>query len=72
MDRKLITSVLGFDLKIEVKDENGEPIKTGVRSTYYPPQPPINITYRLFDKSFITSFNEELLAKIRQHRRLID
>jgi len=72
MDRKLITSVLGFDFKVDIKDENGNIIPSGVRSSTFPKYPKLQVSYRLFDKSFFTNFNEELLAKVREHRRLND
>jgi len=72
MDRKLIKSVLGFNLKADIRDEYGQVIATGVRSSIFPKHPPLQISYRVFDKSFFTSFDEDLLAKIRQHRRLND
>jgi len=70
MDRYLITSVLGFDLKRDVKDENGNSIPTGVRTTTYPIEIAERVNVRLFDKRFFTTFNEELLRKIIEYRRL--
>jgi len=72
MDRNIIKSVLGFNLKADIKDERGETIRTGVKTSVYPKYPPMQISYRVFDKSFFTTFDEALLAKIRQHRRLND
>ena len=72
MDRYLITSVLGFDLKRDVKDENGNSIPTGVRTTTYPIEIAERVNVILFDKSFFTTFNEGLLAKVRDHKRLND
>lgn len=72
MDDNLIKSVLGFDLNADIKDENGKIIPTGVRSTVHPEKPELHISYRIFNKSFFTSFDNGLLEKIREHRRLND
>lgn len=68
MDKQLITSVLGFDLNIEVVDQNGEVIKTGCKRSIYPKKP-AKIKQRLFDKKFFTHYNDQLLAKIRDLRK---
>ena len=70
MDKTLIKSVLGFDLNADIRDENGKIIPTGVRSTIHPEEPILHISYRMFNKKFFTSFNQGLLDKIREHRRL--
>ena len=72
MDRYLIKSVLGFDLNVDVTDQEGNVISKGVRKSVFPAQSVIFIQATVFDKSFFTNFNEELLNKIRQHRRLTD
>jgi hypothetical protein len=72
MDNNLIKSVLGFDLNADIKDENGKIIPTGVRSTVHPEKSELHISYRIFNKSFFTSFDDGLLEKIREHRRLND
>ena len=70
MRDNLIKSVLGFDLKVDIRDELGNVIPIGVKKTLYPIETRTKINTRLFDKSFFTHFNEDLLNKIRQHRRL--
>ncbi len=72
VDKYLIKSVLGFNLKVEIKDQEGNLIKTGIKRTIYPVVYSDRINSGIFDKSYFTSFNEDLLAKIRQHRRLND
>lgn len=68
----IITSVLGFNFNVEIKDQNGELIKTGAKTTYvghpFTKQPTVHI----LDKNFFTNFNEPLLAKIRDFRRIND
>ena len=67
-----IESVLGFDLNVDITDKDGNVINKGVRKSVIPVTLPDNVTARVFDKSFFTHFNEDLLNKIRQHRRLTD
>ena len=68
----LITSVLGMDLKADIRDMNGDLILTGIKKTIYPVQKIDKISYRIIDKGFFTHYNEALLAKIRDFRRLND
>ena len=72
MTKDLITSVLGFDLKADIKNIEGELIPVGVKRTIYPVQKIERINYRIVDKGFFTHYNEALLAKIRDFRRLND
>lgn len=72
VDRYIIQSVLGFDLNVDVTDIDGKIISRGVRKSVIPSKLPEKLTARVFDKSFFTHFNEDLLSKIRQHRRLTD
>ena len=68
VDRYLISSVLGFDFKIEIVDQNGEKVKKGFVKGACPRRAK-KIKPRLFDKTFFTHYNEELLAKIRDLRK---
>jgi hypothetical protein len=68
----LITSVLGMDLKADIRDIDDNLILTGIRKTIYPIQKIDRINYRIVDKNFFTHYNEALLAKIRDYRRLND
>ena len=72
MDRELITSVLGFDLNADIRDESGELVPIGIRKTVYPLCKTDRINYRIVDKGFFTHYNEALLAKIRDFRRIND
>lgn len=72
MDKYLIESVLGFDLNVDVTDTNGNTLSKGVKKSVIPTVFPENITVKILDKSFFTHFNDDLLDKIRQHRRLTD
>jgi hypothetical protein len=63
----LIQSVLGFDFNVEIKDQNGEIIKTGCRSCFSPKRKS-KIKSKILDKNFFTHYNEALIAKIRDMR----
>ena len=67
MDSRTINSVLGFDFNVEIRDSNGELVKAGCRSCTYPSKKAV-IKSKILDKKFFTTFNEPLLAKIRNLR----
>jgi hypothetical protein len=71
-DRYTIFSVLGFDLKADIKDQDGKILASGVKRTVIPTVHAERVNTRLFDKRFFTTFNEGLLAKVRDCRRLND
>ena len=68
VDKYVINSVLGFDLKAEIVDHNGVPVGKGFVKGACPKRAK-KIKQRLFDKTFFTHYNEELLAKIRDLRK---
>ena len=68
MDKYMISSVLGFNLKAEIVDQNGEPVGKGFIKGAFPKRAK-KIKSRLFDKTFFTHYNEELVAKIRDLRK---
>jgi hypothetical protein len=70
-DTYLITSVLGFNLKRDITTLEGELIKTGIKSTCYSCEEPV-IKHKMIDKKFFTNFNESLLAKVLDYRRIND
>ena len=72
MANYVIESVLGFDMNVDITDMNGNIISKGVRKSVIPCKFPEKITAKVFDKSFFTHFNEDLLRKIREYRRLND
>ena len=67
MDSKLMTSVLGFDFNVEIRDQNGEVLKTGCRSCVKPKRKR-KIVSKILDPNFFTHYNEALIAKIRDMR----
>lgn len=72
MTKELISSVLGFDLKADIRDETGQLIPVGIKKTIYPAVMMERINYRIVDKSFFTHYNEDLISKIRDFRRIND
>ena len=68
MDINIIHSVLGFNKDIEIKDQNGEVIRTGARTTY-PTVKLGKIQYKIPNTNFFTHYNQGLLDKIRDFRR---
>ena len=68
----IITSVLGFNFNVEIRDQNGELIKTGAKTTFAGHGFRKKPTVHILDKNFFTNFNEPLLAKIRDFRRIND
>jgi hypothetical protein len=72
MMNNTITSVLGFNFNVEIRDQNDEVIRTGAKTTYscgYKKRKPKPC---ILDTSFFTHYNEALLAKIRDYRRQND
>ena len=64
-----ITSVLGFDLDAEITDNEGNVLASGTTCNYIPEEKPDymfnNNTYSKW-----TNFNEGLLSKIRNCKRI--
>jgi len=74
MDRFLITSVLGFNLKATISDIDGNEIPAGVKRSVFPSKTfkPKKIICKIIDESYFTSFNQVLLDKVKHHRRLTE
>jgi hypothetical protein len=70
-DIKVISSVLGMDLRADIKDINDNLLPTGCKKTIHPNKK-IKIKSRLLDKKFFTNFNQALLDKIIEYRKLND
>jgi hypothetical protein len=67
----MINSVLGFDFNLELVDRDGELVKTGVKHTYMPNTDELpNIGTSFGNTRWFTNFNESLLTKIRDYKRL--
>ena len=66
MDKTVIASVIGLNLKSDI-----EGVKPGVRSTHIPATREY-VKAKMVDKKWFTTYNDDLLAKIRDHRGLND
>lgn len=67
----IINSVLGMNLKADIKDINGDPLPSGCSRTVYPEKKEM-FRLRQLDKRFFTHYNEGLLDKVINYRRLND
>ena len=69
-NEKLITSVMGFDFKINLKDENNQTVKQGIKYTIQRKQGTISaFKNRVTDKKWFTHFNDGLYNKILDFRK---
>jgi hypothetical protein len=67
----MISNVLGFDFNLELIDQDGELVKTGIRSTCLPKTKELpNIGNNFGNTKWFTNFNNGLLQKIKDHKRL--
>jgi hypothetical protein len=69
----LITSVLGFNFNTELKDAEDKILPNGIKSTCYSysDESP-SIGTKLANRKWFTHYNQSLLDKIRDLRRLND
>jgi len=69
----VIESVLGFELKAELRDTNGEIVRSGIRSTCIAcKEEQAKIGTTIATKKWFTHYNQGLIDKIRDMRRNID
>ena len=68
---EVITSVLGFDFDLELIDHSGQLVRTGIKSTCLPETDEMpNIGNNYGNVRWFTNFNESLLNKVRDYKRL--
>jgi hypothetical protein len=69
-NEKLITSVMGFNFAISVKDEHNQLVKQGIKYTINRPknEKPRAIN-RITNKKWFTHFNDGLYNKILDYRK---
>jgi hypothetical protein len=72
MRDNVIDSALGFDFSADIIDRNGEYIATGVKTTLPDTDDEPSIGNRIGGESWFTNFNEGLLSKIRNCKRVND
>ena len=70
MRKDVIDSALGFDFSADIIDRNGEFIKTGVKTIYPTVEELPVIGNRIGGEKWFTNWNETLLAKIRDYKRI--
>jgi hypothetical protein len=64
-------SVIGFDFNLQLIDRDGELVKTGVKRGYVAELQELpQIGNNFGNTRWFTNFNEALLAKIRDYKRL--
>ena len=69
-DYKLITSVMGFNFNISVKDEYNQLVKQGIKSTIKRPKNETpRVINRVTNKKWFTHFNDGLYNKILDYRK---
>jgi hypothetical protein len=67
----MISNVLGFDFNLELIDRDGELVGTGIKSTCLPETDELpNIGTSFGNTRWYTNFDEALLSKIRDYKRL--
>lgn len=68
-DDRLITSVLGFNLNIDILSKDGSILPSGYTTTYIPSERREYIQ-KFTNKRFFTNFNSALLQKVIDYKRL--
>jgi hypothetical protein len=72
MESKIFTSVIGFDFKLDLVDNAGEPIRTGATRVECLSSETPNVGTKIGGESCFTKFNEPLIKKIRDYSRRND
>jgi hypothetical protein len=67
---KIFTSVIGFNFNVTILDLEGNPLKTGATVIYPTSTEVPNVGTKIGGQSWFTNFNESLLSKIRDYKRL--
>jgi glucan phosphorylase len=69
-NEKLITSVMGFNFAVSVKDEHNQLVKQGIKYTINRPKNEIpRVINRITNKKWFTHFNDGLYNKILDYRK---
>lgn len=69
MKENLMTSVIGFDFDVVIKDKNDLPLKTGIRSTVNVNPGIPQFQNRIIDRKWFTHFDDDLYNKILDCRK---
>ena len=70
MDKHLITSALGFDFSADIIDKDGEYIPVGYKTIMPTTDEVPSVGNRIGGETWFTNFNKDLLAKVRDYKRL--
>jgi hypothetical protein len=69
-NEKLITSVMGFNFAVSVKDEHNQLVKQGIKYTINRPEnEKPRVINRITNKKWFTHFNDGLYNKILDYRK---
>lgn len=69
---KIFTSVLGFNFDVTIVDNEGNPLKTGATAVMPVDMDAPNVGTKIGGQSWFTNYNEQLLTKIRNYKRIND
>jgi hypothetical protein len=70
MDKTVISSALGFNFDVEITDQNGEVVPSGYKTILPTSDEEPFIGNRIGGETWFTTFNKDLLAKIRDYKRI--
>ena len=70
MKKSIITSVLGFNFNADIIDSQGEYVKTGAKTILPESTDKPKIGNRIGGESWFNNWNEALLSKVRDYKRI--
>jgi len=70
MSIKVINSALGFDFSADIIDQKGEIVPVGFKTTLPTSDEKPSVGNRIGGETWFTNFNDDLLAKIRDYKKL--
>ena len=70
MKDNVIDSALGFDFSADIIDNEGQYVQVGAKTTLPITDEEPSIGNRVGGESWFTNFNKDLLAKVRDYKRL--
>lgn len=70
MRKDVIDSALGFDFSAEIIDRDGEIVPSGAKTVLPTTKEEPLVGNRIGGESWFTNWNEALLSKIRDYKRL--
>jgi hypothetical protein len=70
MRKDVIDSALGFDFSADIIDQKGEIVPTGYKTTLPTNEEMPSIGNRIGGEKWFTNWNETLLAKVRDYKRI--